>query len=160
MLWLLVMFKPVVNAMAQARWFAGGAPAAAPCLKQNPKHCALWANSPCVVAVGGLTLCDGRLVAASLGLPGVRTADLLPAGGSLLGCSSGSEAWCKWCCCTCSPLLRLWCCYCCCCCCRAREELRRRTNLSTWQDKPIVAVVSRLTPQKGVHLIKHAAYKV
>eukprot|EP00775_Hariotina_reticulata_P004294 gene4294-4546_t len=42
---------------------------------------------------------------------------------------------------------------------RAREELRRRTNLSSWQDKPIVAVVSRLTPQKGVHLIKHAAYK-
>jgi starch synthase len=32
--------------------------------------------------------------------------------------------------------------------------------MSTWQDKPIVAVVSRLTPQKGVHLIKHAAYKV
>jgi glycogen synthase len=32
--------------------------------------------------------------------------------------------------------------------------------MSTWQDKAIVAVVSRLTPQKGVHLIKHAAYKV
>jgi glycogen synthase len=38
--------------------------------------------------------------------------------------------------------------------------LRKRTNMSTWQDKAIVAVVSRLTPQKGVHLIKHAAYKV
>jgi starch synthase len=32
--------------------------------------------------------------------------------------------------------------------------------MSGWQDKAIVAVVSRLTPQKGVHLIKHAAYKV
>eukprot|EP00882_Tetradesmus_deserticola_P002586 GHRQ01002751.1.p1 GENE.GHRQ01002751.1~~GHRQ01002751.1.p1 ORF type:complete len:302 (+),score=132.94 GHRQ01002751.1:897-1802(+) len=42
---------------------------------------------------------------------------------------------------------------------RAREELRKRTNMSSWQDKAIVAVVSRLTPQKGVHLIKHAAYK-
>jgi hypothetical protein len=44
--------------------------------------------------------------------------------------------------------------------CRAREEVRKRVNMSQWQDKPIVAVVSRLTPQKGVHLIKHAAYKV
>lgn len=43
---------------------------------------------------------------------------------------------------------------------RAREEIRKRTNLSQWQDKMIIAVVSRLTPQKGVHLIKHAAYKV
>eukprot|EP00878_Enallax_costatus_P012047 GHUV01012579.1.p1 GENE.GHUV01012579.1~~GHUV01012579.1.p1 ORF type:complete len:300 (+),score=79.17 GHUV01012579.1:538-1437(+) len=42
---------------------------------------------------------------------------------------------------------------------RAREELRKRVNMSGWQDKAIVAVVSRLTPQKGVHLIKHAAYK-
>jgi hypothetical protein len=46
------------------------------------------------------------------------------------------------------------------CSCRAREEVRKRVNMSQWQDKPIVAVVSRLTPQKGVHLIKHAAYKV
>jgi glycogen synthase len=43
---------------------------------------------------------------------------------------------------------------------RAREELRKRTNLNGWQDKMIIAVVSRLTPQKGVHLIKYAAYKV
>lgn len=43
---------------------------------------------------------------------------------------------------------------------RAREELRKRVNMSGWQDKAIIAVVSRLTPQKGVHLIKHAAYKV
>lgn len=43
---------------------------------------------------------------------------------------------------------------------RAREELRKRVNITGWQDKAIVAVVSRLTPQKGVHLIKHAAYKV
>jgi glycogen synthase len=53
------------------------------------------------------------------------------------------------CCVLCCPVLH-----------RAREELRRRVNMSSWQDKPIVAVVSRLTPQKGVHLIKHAAYKV
>jgi len=32
--------------------------------------------------------------------------------------------------------------------------------MSDWNDKAIIAVVSRLTPQKGVHLIKHAAYKV
>ena len=43
---------------------------------------------------------------------------------------------------------------------RAREELRKRVNMSGWNDKAIIAVVSRLTPQKGVHLIKHAAYKV
>lgn len=43
---------------------------------------------------------------------------------------------------------------------RAREELRKRVNMSSWNDKCIIAVVSRLTPQKGVHLIKHAAYKV
>jgi len=42
---------------------------------------------------------------------------------------------------------------------RARERLRQMLNLTSWQDKPICAVVSRLTPQKGVHLIKHAAYK-
>ena len=42
---------------------------------------------------------------------------------------------------------------------RARERLRQMFNLTSWQDKPICAVVSRLTPQKGVHLIKHAAYK-
>jgi glycosyltransferase involved in cell wall biosynthesis len=42
---------------------------------------------------------------------------------------------------------------------RAREELRKRTNLSGWGDKLLVGVVSRLTPQKGVHLIKHAAFR-
>lgn len=31
----------------------------------------------------------------------------------------------------------------------AREELRRRTGLTSWGDKPLVAVVSRLTKQKG-----------
>jgi starch synthase len=41
----------------------------------------------------------------------------------------------------------------------ARAELRRRVNLTSWQDKLIVAVVSRLTPQKGVHLIKHTAFR-
>jgi glycosyltransferase involved in cell wall biosynthesis len=31
--------------------------------------------------------------------------------------------------------------------------------MNGWQDKFIVAVVSRLTGQKGVHLIKHAAFR-
>ncbi|GFH21717.1 uncharacterized protein HaLaN_19075 [Haematococcus lacustris] len=41
----------------------------------------------------------------------------------------------------------------------ARNELRKRVNLSGWQDKFVVAVVSRLTPQKGVSLIKHTAFR-
>lgn len=32
-------------------------------------------------------------------------------------------------------------------------------NLTQWNDKFIVGVVSRLTGQKGVPLIKHAAYR-
>jgi glycosyltransferase involved in cell wall biosynthesis len=41
----------------------------------------------------------------------------------------------------------------------ARAELRRRLSLSPTDDRLIVAVVSRLTGQKGVHLIKHAAWR-
>ncbi|GLC71233.1 hypothetical protein PLESTF_001092900 [Pleodorina starrii] len=41
----------------------------------------------------------------------------------------------------------------------ARQALRQRLGLTTWNDKFIVAVVSRLTGQKGVPLIKHAAYR-
>ncbi|GAB4820993.1 hypothetical protein N2152v2_008039, partial [Parachlorella kessleri] len=41
----------------------------------------------------------------------------------------------------------------------ARQALRRRVNLSEWGDKPLVGVVSRLTAQKGIHLIKHAAWR-
>jgi len=43
----------------------------------------------------------------------------------------------------------------------AKEELRRRLNLSGWEaeNKPLVGVVSRLTAQKGVHLIKHTAWR-
>ncbi|PNW82516.1 hypothetical protein CHLRE_06g282000v5 [Chlamydomonas reinhardtii] len=41
----------------------------------------------------------------------------------------------------------------------ARAALRQRLNLTGWNDKFIVAVVSRLTGQKGVPLIKHAAYR-
>lgn len=41
----------------------------------------------------------------------------------------------------------------------AREALRRRLGLTGWGDRPIVAVVSRLTEQKGVHLIEHAAWR-
>ena len=40
----------------------------------------------------------------------------------------------------------------------ARAELRQRAGMTGWDDKPIVGVVSRLTAQKGVHLIKHAAH--
>lgn len=39
----------------------------------------------------------------------------------------------------------------------ARAELRRRLGLTEYGDKPIVAVVSRLTAQKGIHLIEHGA---
>ncbi|KAL4420307.1 hypothetical protein ABPG77_001397 [Micractinium sp. CCAP 211/92] len=41
----------------------------------------------------------------------------------------------------------------------ARAELRRRLNLSSWGDKPLVGVVSRLTKQKGTHLIAHSCYR-
>jgi hypothetical protein len=41
----------------------------------------------------------------------------------------------------------------------ARAELRRRLGLSGWDDRLLVGVVSRLTGQKGVHLIKHAAWR-
>ena len=41
----------------------------------------------------------------------------------------------------------------------AREALRQRLGLTGWGDKPIVACVSRLTKQKGTHLIKHACWK-
>ncbi|KAI8475202.1 MAG: hypothetical protein J3K34DRAFT_517637 [Monoraphidium minutum] len=41
----------------------------------------------------------------------------------------------------------------------ARSELRRRLNMCATDDRIIVAVVSRLTGQKGVPLIKHAAWR-
>lgn len=41
----------------------------------------------------------------------------------------------------------------------AREELRRRVGLTGWGDKPLVGVVTRLTKQKGTHLIAHACYR-
>jgi len=41
----------------------------------------------------------------------------------------------------------------------ARDELRRRLQMSPFDDKLIVAVVSRLTAQKGVDLIKHTAWR-
>ena len=41
----------------------------------------------------------------------------------------------------------------------ARAALRQRLGLTGWGDKFVVAVVSRLTGQKGVPLIKHAAFK-
>ena len=40
----------------------------------------------------------------------------------------------------------------------AKAELRHRMNLST-ADVPLVGVVTRLTHQKGIHLIKHAAWR-
>lgn len=41
----------------------------------------------------------------------------------------------------------------------ARKALRQRLNLTDWEDRPIVGVISRLTAQKGMHLIKHAAHR-
>jgi starch synthase len=40
----------------------------------------------------------------------------------------------------------------------AKAELRRRMGLGS-ADVPLVAVVTRLTHQKGIHLIKHAAWR-
>ena len=40
----------------------------------------------------------------------------------------------------------------------ARDELRSRLGLTGYGDKPVVGVISRLTAQKGIHLIKHAAH--
>lgn len=40
----------------------------------------------------------------------------------------------------------------------ARRALRERLHLSD-MDAPIVGVVTRLTHQKGIHLIKHAAWR-
>ena len=41
----------------------------------------------------------------------------------------------------------------------ARAALRDRLGLARDSDAPVVAVVSRLTAQKGIHLIAHAARK-
>jgi len=41
----------------------------------------------------------------------------------------------------------------------ARQKLRERLGLTNWGDKFMVGVVSRLTTQKGTHLIKHAAWR-
>ena len=40
----------------------------------------------------------------------------------------------------------------------AKAELWRRMSLGS-ADVPLVAVVTRLTHQKGIHLIKHAAWR-
>ena len=40
----------------------------------------------------------------------------------------------------------------------AKAELRRRMELSS-AEVPLVAVITRLTHQKGIHLIKHAAWR-
>ena len=40
----------------------------------------------------------------------------------------------------------------------AKAELRARMDLSS-ADVPLVSVVTRLTHQKGIHLIKHAAWR-
>ena len=40
----------------------------------------------------------------------------------------------------------------------AKRALRQRMNLSD-MDVPVVGVVTRLTHQKGIHLIKHAAFR-
>ncbi|CAI5473010.1 unnamed protein product [Closterium sp. Yama58-4] len=40
----------------------------------------------------------------------------------------------------------------------AKDELRRRLNLR-FDDRPVVGIVTRLTAQKGIHLIKHAIWR-
>eukprot|EP00747_Dinoflagellata_sp_TGD_P118661 gnl/TRDRNA2_/TRDRNA2_172868_c6_seq16.p1 gnl/TRDRNA2_/TRDRNA2_172868_c6~~gnl/TRDRNA2_/TRDRNA2_172868_c6_seq16.p1 ORF type:complete len:848 (+),score=129.15 gnl/TRDRNA2_/TRDRNA2_172868_c6_seq16:20-2563(+) len=42
----------------------------------------------------------------------------------------------------------------------ARQALQERLSLRQDIDRPMIGVVSRLTPQKGVHLIKHCAHLV
>lgn len=41
----------------------------------------------------------------------------------------------------------------------ARRALAERFNLAGGRDVPMIGVISRLTGQKGVHLIKHAAWR-
>lgn len=41
----------------------------------------------------------------------------------------------------------------------ARKALRQRVGLTEWGDKPLVGVVTRLTKQKGTHLIAHSAFR-
>lgn len=41
----------------------------------------------------------------------------------------------------------------------AREALRQRLGLSGWGDKLLVGVVTRLTKQKGTHLIAHSCWR-
>lgn len=41
----------------------------------------------------------------------------------------------------------------------ARQALSERLGLAGWRDAPMIGVISRLTAQKGVHLIKHAAWR-
>lgn len=40
----------------------------------------------------------------------------------------------------------------------AKEALQKRLGLST-SERPLVGIISRLTHQKGIHLIKHAIWK-
>eukprot|EP00898_Chlorokybus_atmophyticus_P002462 jgi/Chlat1/3216/Chrsp22S03420 len=42
---------------------------------------------------------------------------------------------------------------------KAREELRRRLDLDMDENKPVIGIVTRLTAQKGIHLIKHAIWR-
>ena len=41
----------------------------------------------------------------------------------------------------------------------ARAKVQERLGLAQGVDGPLISIISRLTPQKGIHLIKHAAYK-
>ena len=41
----------------------------------------------------------------------------------------------------------------------ARQALRERVGLNRDTDCPVIGIVSRLTHQKGIHLIKHAAHR-
>lgn len=41
----------------------------------------------------------------------------------------------------------------------ARKSLSDRLGIAGWRDAPLIGVISRLTAQKGVHLIKHSAWR-
>lgn len=41
----------------------------------------------------------------------------------------------------------------------ARQALSERLGVAGWRDAPMIGVISRLTGQKGVHLMKHAAWR-
>ena len=40
-----------------------------------------------------------------------------------------------------------------------KESLRKHLGLQSDEDRPVVSIISRLVPQKGIHLIRHCLYR-